>query len=70
MVPNVEKFDILAWAANIAYEYMPFAKSRGVSLKEFKLTPGNVPIAHPSGNRELMHKMTIPFHSRFVPYVN
>jgi len=37
-----------------------------ISLKVFKLIPENVPIARPSGNRELMHKMIIPFHGRFV----
>jgi len=35
-------------------------------MKAFILIPENVPIAPPSGNRELMHKMIIPFDDRFV----
>ena len=36
-------------------------------MKVIKLIPENVPIAPALRNRELMHKMIIPFHGRFVP---
>jgi len=37
-----------------------------ISLKELKLT-GECAICSPYGEPQMMHKMTIPFMSRFVP---
>ena len=39
-------------------------------MKVFKLCPENVPIARPSGNRELMHKMIIPYSWSFCAIKN
>ena len=38
-------------------------------MNKFILLPEDVPLAPLAGNRELMHKMTIPFHDRFVPII-